>query len=827
MRSARIALFSLLVCGVASAATTPVILSIDPSQVVAGSPSFTLTVNGANFASGASVRANGVGEPTTFVSSSKLTATIPSTLLINTGSISITVTNLGTAASSPVTLSVIANNPQITSLDPSSVPKGNQNVTVAVNGSAFASSAIVRVNNIAHSTTFVSATRLTFVLVPSDISQVTTLNVVVVNPNNKLSNTVTLPVTNGPVPSITLLDPNNVDAGGTAFTLTVVGNNFVSTSQIKVGTTSHTTTFVDASHLTTQITSTEIAKAGTLSITVVNPNNQVSAPATLTVNGTLPTITDISPSTATQGSAGFTMTITGTNFVNNTKVNIGTATPRNATFVDSQHVTVLIFPSDIDTAGAVPISVTTPAPSGGTSNVLNLTVVSPFAPVLKSMTPSAVPAGSATFKLLITGTNFKSDDVVQFNGGGIATEFISSTQIAGTITSDLVASAGTALITVARKDGSATSAPLTLTITSADAPLISSLTPPNASVGGAPFTLVITGSNFTSSSVVTVDSSPRTTTFVSATELHVDFTSADLASAHDFQIQVVNPGGLASLISTLSVTVPVPAISSIAPDTVVSGQSGFQLKVTGDNFSPTSVINVGGVPHYTQVQQSTGALLTTVTDADISAPGTLAVTVTDNGATSAPVNLTILRPSIDSIDPSALLLGSLSATLRVSGSAFLPTSKVVFKGADQPTTFNSDGSLTAIINGADLLTPGQFAVNVRNSPFSLSAPMPIFVVSPGTPEISSVSPVFVGSTTITVDGAHFVPLSVVRINGTDRTTTFLGGSQLSATLESGDAAAPGSFVVTVRNPDGTTSNSVTVTVSGPFVIPIHRRGARH
>src|SRR6185295_8271987 len=231
MRSVRTAAVLALSLGLTAAAfaATPVIVSIDPNTVVAGSPSFTLTVNGGNFAAGIVIRANGTTLGTNLVSSTQATATVPSTLILNAGTINITATNPGSGASSAVALTVIANQPQITTLDPPSVPIGNQNVDVTVNGTAFASSAIVRVNNIAHPTKFVSDKQLTVTLAPADISHTGNLSLVVVNPNNKLSNSVTLPVTNGAVPSITLLNPNTVNAGAAAFTLSVVGSNFVST----------------------------------------------------------------------------------------------------------------------------------------------------------------------------------------------------------------------------------------------------------------------------------------------------------------------------------------------------------------------------------------------------------------------------------------------------------------------------------------------------------------------------------------------------------------------------------------------------------------------
>src|ERR1051326_902611 len=141
--------------------------------------------------------------------------------------------------------------------------------------------------------------------------------------------------------------------------------------------------------------------------------------------------------------------------------------------------------------------------AGATSNVMNLAVISVSAPKLTSMNPSTVEAGATTFKMLIVGTGFKTDDIVQFNGSAIPTEYISATQIAGTVDASLVANAGTANITVTHKDGSGTSAPLTLNITTALAPNITGFSPSDASVGTAPFTLAILGKNFTSRSIET------------------------------------------------------------------------------------------------------------------------------------------------------------------------------------------------------------------------------------------------------------------------------------------------------------------------------------
>lgn len=71
----------------------PVLRSLDPSSVAAGGPEFVLTVNGADFAPGAIVQWNGQPRPTTFVSSTQLTAAIAADDIVAAGPASVTVSN--------------------------------------------------------------------------------------------------------------------------------------------------------------------------------------------------------------------------------------------------------------------------------------------------------------------------------------------------------------------------------------------------------------------------------------------------------------------------------------------------------------------------------------------------------------------------------------------------------------------------------------------------------------------------------------------------------------------------------------------------------------
>lgn len=81
------------------------------------------------------------------------------------------------------------------------------------------------------------------------------------------------------------LDPPSAVAGGEAFTLNVNGSGFVTGATINVNDSPLTTTFESATKLSAQITKDLIATAGTLKITVVNPDKTRFGPVNFVVSG--------------------------------------------------------------------------------------------------------------------------------------------------------------------------------------------------------------------------------------------------------------------------------------------------------------------------------------------------------------------------------------------------------------------------------------------------------------------------------------------------------------------------------------------------------------
>src|SRR5262250_101257 len=184
----------------------------------------------------------------------------------------------------------------------------------------------------------------------------------------------------------------------------------------------------------------------------------------VSVNST-PALTSLSPSTANDGGPGFTLTVTGANFASTSVVRWNGAN-RNTTYVRSSQLQASVAAADIASAGSAQISVSTAGSGGGTSNALAFTITAPTpAPVLSSISPTAASAGGTPFTLTATGSTFTNGSIVQGNGAGRTTTFVSSTQLTAAIPATDIAAAGTPSITVfTPAPGGGTSATRPLTV---------------------------------------------------------------------------------------------------------------------------------------------------------------------------------------------------------------------------------------------------------------------------------------------------------------------------------------------------------------------------
>ena len=161
-----------------------------------------------------------------------------------------------------------------------------------------------------------------------------------------------------------------------------------------------------------------------------------------------PTITTISPNSAPAGTS-FTLTINGANFVATSTVEFNGIAP-NTTFVSATQLTAAIPGAAVPSAGTVAVTVITPPPGGGSSNAVNITITSAPKPVptVNALSPSAAAVGGPAFTLGVSGSNFLTTSVVQWNGSDRPTTVVDSSTVMAQIPASDLAAIGTGVVAV-------------------------------------------------------------------------------------------------------------------------------------------------------------------------------------------------------------------------------------------------------------------------------------------------------------------------------------------------------------------------------------------
>ena len=176
----------------------PTIISISPPSAYVNSPSFTLTVTGTNFVSDAAIYFGYYTNPlaTTFISSTKLTALVPASLLTSEYNYSVFVANPGNLDSNTVNFAVVGLDPSVNSVSPSSAMAGTNPGPISVNGQNFMSGGSILLNGVPVSTTYLSSNQLQFTPTKAELSTARIAQISVANPRpGGISSTLNFDVT--------------------------------------------------------------------------------------------------------------------------------------------------------------------------------------------------------------------------------------------------------------------------------------------------------------------------------------------------------------------------------------------------------------------------------------------------------------------------------------------------------------------------------------------------------------------------------------------------------------------------------------------------------
>ena len=590
---------------------TPEVASISPTTVSPGQD-LNIQVNGENFVSGSTVRWGESDVPTTFVSSTQLTAIIPNSDfssanpgagLFPNGFGDITVSNPAPQGGiSPGLILVLMQTPTVSVTPGASSITTLQplQVTVAVTGNTGYPTPTGSVTLTDGSYTSLAAT-LT--------SGSATINI----PANTLT-----------VGSYTFTASYTPDTGSSSIYANASG---IASSQVAVSIAAPTVTVTPgASNITTtQPLSVTVAVSGgtgnpTPTGSVTLTSGSYSSPATTLSSGSA----TINVPAGSLAPGSDTLTVTYTPDANSSSI-YNSATGSNSVTVTvpaktTPTVTVTPSASSITTAQALTVTV---AVSGGTGN--------------------PTPTGSVT---LISGSYSSPATTLSSGSATINVPAGSLAVGSGTLTANYAPdTAGAA--TYNRASGSAS---ITVNVPANPAPVVVGTLPAFTNAGGAAFTLTVNGSGFTSGSTVYWGTSALSTTYGSATQLAAQVPAADIATGGmAVAITVITPapgGGTSNSwqfeVDTASATTTGPTFTSTTA-TVAAGSTAT-YPVTEPSSVQSLSVSCLNLPAGASCSYSSTTNAVTIATSPTTPTGTYQITVvfTETVSAAAGILLPIL-----------------------------------------------------------------------------------------------------------------------------------------------------------------------------------------
>ena len=565
-----------------------------------------------------------------------------------------------------------------------------------------------------------------------------------------------------------------------------------------------------------------------------------------------PVLEDLLPDSVCAGSGQFVLRVQGSGFDSGAKVRWGadllewpsghTPSPGEVQgVVDSWRVA---------SPGIVPITVLN-ANGALSENNLPFTIQSPPceppSPVISALAPSCTAAGGAALTLTVTGSGFDSEATVLWGEDELPRPSApTATQVKGDVSESRIAAPG--IVNVSVRNGSgANSGPLPFTIQLT--PVISEVSPSSATRGSPAFRLIITGSDFVSGTQLGWSGpgakySLLGTVFVSGIRLEADIPAALLDTAGTAKLRLVPPGGPGCPVSnTVDFQIqgetpsPVPVLNMLEPSFRCAGSEGFVLSAQGSGFDSEAKVLWGSdtlawPPGFTPTPQETRGSVGASRVADL---GTVTVSVrNDSGLISNSLVFTIgPAPALGSVSPSSASAGSASFLLIVHGTGLAPGTQLEWSGPSSallPATFVSSAQLEVMIDASLVSEPGVASLrlippSVSGCPVSNRLAFQITAGPVEEPSVTAIEPSCkpAGSEgfTLSVTGAGFLEGASVLWAGTPlEGSSRASAEQMFAPVSAARIASPGAAGVSVANPGGITSNSLTFTVFAPVPAPV-------
>ncbi|MBI3652922.1 MAG: lamin tail domain-containing protein [Acidobacteria bacterium] len=571
-------------------AKNPRIISLNPLQTIAGSPAFTLTVNGANFTSGAVVSFQQTLLDTKFLSASVLLAEVPAALIADIGLKSVVVQSGGGALSNESPFRVSAAAPLLNSIAPNAAIEGSPEQALVISGTGFKRGAVVRALGTSQitslDTTFISAEQLAAKLPASLLQTATNLALQVENPDFGLSIEIVFKVfiKDPLVINEYLADPPDGLAGDAN------GDGARSSSQDE---------FIEI------VNRTDVAKdLSGYALADADGVRHVFASATI-----------IPPFEAAVVFGG-----------GNPQGRFGNAMENGLVFTASTGGLSLNNGGDtiklIDPAGNLVQEIKFGVPEGNASQSINRNpdidgavfsnhqrvtgfdkLFSPGAkatgeaftikPVITALSPTSVQARSADFSLLLSGENFQPGALVIVKQNFLPALYHSESELEVRFNDELLLDGGTFDIQVQNPKGEISGK--AKFVIRDDPPQLHSITPSQTGTGAQNLEITIQGDRLQRGAAVMIANEKVETRFIQtrATAALVAIAPEKFFTvARDLEIRVLNADGNLSNLITLRVENG-PLITRVSRTKFKAGQGTIEITFSGVAFRPDIVLFVG------------------------------------------------------------------------------------------------------------------------------------------------------------------------------------------------------------------------------------------
>jgi hypothetical protein len=457
---------------------------------------------------------------------------------------------------------------------------------------------------------------------------------------------------------------------------------------------------------------------------VIVTSNLVS----LSNGASIPILSSVSPSSVYTGGTAYTMQASGSGFTN-TSIVLVNGNPRTTTYVNSNSLTAEVLASDIATNGQLNVQVTTPAPGGGTSDYV---IVSIEAPPITTPTVTVTPSATSTttgqalaVTITVSGTAGKATPTgsITLSGGGYTSS--ASALSNGGVTISIPAGAlatGTETLTAtytpdsssaANYNGATGSTTVAVTTPTKTTPTVTaipsasgitnaqslsvSVTVSGGSGNSTPTgSVVLSGGGFTSAATSLSGGAATITVLAGALATGTD----TLAIAYTPDSSSAAAYNNATGSTTVTVTALVKSASTVtvtpASPTITNGEAdAVSIAVTGMSGQPTptgTITLTSGT--YSEQQILTNGAVSIIVPSGVLSSGADTLTATYSGdgtyaGSSGTASVTVTQVVVSAPTPSGVLPGG-STTTNVILSA----------GSNYSGTMNMSCALTASPTGA-------------------------------------------------------------------------------------------------------------------------------